>query len=94
MVTRPARPPSPTSRGVVPDRRIAAPPPGMRLITSSGFIDTSRGGFGAPDAGTELDDWQGETLVSLVQEENAPSLTLVTGRPSMVSGMVTAPLGQ
>jgi hypothetical protein len=37
----------------VPDRRIVAPPPGVRVITSSGYIDTSRGDVGALSGGRE-----------------------------------------
>jgi len=46
-------PAAPASRVLVPDRRIVAPTPGVRVITSSGYIDTSRGDVGLLSEGRD-----------------------------------------
>jgi hypothetical protein len=68
---------------LVPDRRIVAPtPPGVRVITSSGYIDTSRGGFGAlTDGGDEAPAGRGERAAPALPGRTPGPPVAVVSRP-------------
>jgi len=71
----------PATRIVVPDRRLVAPPPGVRVITSSGYIDTSRGDIGQLSTGSGAERGERAAAPSFQGRAPGPPVAIVSRPP-------------